>query len=106
MTDDPNMQRPTIDELLAAARREPGNVLRAAMDEAATMRDERVAEGDALLGALYNTFAAVCTFVRDERREVHRRAESGEITPPGRTVGVVTVTPDSDGEPPGESEGE
>jgi hypothetical protein len=106
MTDDPTMQRPTIDELLAAARREPSNVLRAAMDEAATMRDERVAEGDALLGALYNTFAAVCAFVRDERREVHRRAESPEITTPGGTVGVVTVSLGSDDEPSGESQGE
>jgi hypothetical protein len=106
MTDDPTTQRPTIDELLAAARREPSNVLRAAMDEAATMRDERVAEGDGLLGALYNTFAAVCAFVRDERRDVHRLAESAAITPPGVTVGVVTVTPDSDDEPPSESEGE
>jgi hypothetical protein len=105
MTDDPTTQRPTIDELLAAARKEPGNVLRAAMDEAATMRDERVAEGDALLGALYNTFAAVCAFVRDERRDVHRRAESAEITSPGGTVGVVTVTPRGDDEPSDGSEG-
>ena len=106
MTDDPTTQRPTIEELLAAAHREPGNVLRAAMDEAATMRDERVAEGDALLAALYNTFANVCAFVRDERREVHRRAESAAITPPGVMVGEVTVTPDSDDEAPRESEDE
>jgi hypothetical protein len=105
MTDDPTTQRPTVDELLVAARREPSNVLRAAMDEAATMRDERVAEGDALLGALYNTFAAVCAFVRDERRDVHRRAESAEITSPGGTVGVVTVTPRGDDEPSDGSEG-
>jgi hypothetical protein len=68
MTDDGTRQRPTLDELLAAARSEPGAVLRAAMDEATTMRDERVAEGDALLAALYNTFAAVCAYVREERR--------------------------------------
>ena len=68
MTDAPTKKPPTIDQLLAAARREPGNVLREAMGVAATMRDERVAEGDALLAALYNTFAAVCAFVRDERK--------------------------------------
>jgi hypothetical protein len=55
-------------ELLAAARGEPDNVLRAAMGEAATMRDERVAEGDALLAALYSELAAVCAVVLDERR--------------------------------------
>jgi hypothetical protein len=70
MVDDPIRQPPpTIEELLAAARTQPGNVLRAAMDEAATMRDESVAEGDPLLAALYNTFAAVCAYVREERHE-------------------------------------
>ncbi len=81
MIDDPTRQRPTIDGLLAAARREPGIVLRAAMDEAASMRDESVAEGDALLGALYDTFAAVCAFVRDERK-----AQGSEVDTDHRRV--------------------
>jgi len=106
MTDAPTKKPPTLDELLAAARREPGNVLREAMGVAATMRDERVAEGDALLAALYNTFAAVCAFVRDERKAQGVEVDTTIAESLGIQVGEVTVEPDTTDSAPNDSEGE
>jgi len=106
MTDAPTKKPPTIDELLAAARSQPGNVLRAAMGVAATMRDERVAEGDALLAALYNTFAAVCAFVRDERKAKGVEVDTTIAESLGSQVGEATVEPDTDDGAPDDSERE